>query len=137
MVPGCGEAGDPLALKIFEQQAMALGRLFSIAAMFTDPGTYFVGGRRASRPIPPSAEWFLGRIREHTTLRAEQAKLVDFVLVPDLDRAGRAGRRARRTLGHRRPRIELLGGRPASYRPAPGTIPEAPASTGSATSTAG
>ncbi len=46
LVRGYGEAGDPMALKIFEQQAMALGRVFSIAAMFTDPGTYFVGGRR-------------------------------------------------------------------------------------------
>ena len=33
----------------------------------------------------------VGQIREHTTLRAEQAKLVDFVLVPDLDRAGARG----------------------------------------------
>jgi predicted NBD/HSP70 family sugar kinase len=39
-----GERGDPLALKIFEQQAMALGRLFTIAANFIDPDTYFLGG---------------------------------------------------------------------------------------------
>jgi glucokinase len=90
LVRGYGEAGDPLALKIFEQQAMALGRIFSIAAMFTDPGTYFVGGGVVEAD-PAFAEWFLGRIRDHTTLRAEQAKLVDFALVPDLDRAGARG----------------------------------------------
>ena len=41
---GLGENGDALALGIFEQQAMALGRLFTIAANFTDPDAYFVGG---------------------------------------------------------------------------------------------
>ena len=30
--------------EIFRQQAMALGRLFTIAANFTDPDVYFVGG---------------------------------------------------------------------------------------------
>jgi glucokinase len=90
LVRGYGEAGDPMARKIFGQQAAALGRLFSIAAMFTDPGTYFVGGGVVEAD-PAFSEWFLGQIREHTTLRAEQAKLVDFVLVPDLDRAGARG----------------------------------------------
>src|SRR2546430_3699919 len=37
LVRGYGEAGDPMALAIFEQQASALGRLFTIAANFTDP----------------------------------------------------------------------------------------------------
>ena len=90
LVRGYGEAGDPMARKIFGQQAAALGRLFSIAAMFTDPGTYFVGGGVVEAD-PAFSEWFLGQIREHTTLRAEQAKLVDFALVPDLDRAGARG----------------------------------------------
>ena len=90
LVRGYGEAGDPMALNIFRQQAAALGRLFSIAAMFTDPGTYFVGGGVVEAD-PAFSEWFLGRIREHTTLRAEQAELVDFLLVPDLDRAGARG----------------------------------------------
>ena len=44
VVRNYGEKGDPLARKIFEQQAIALGRLFTIAANFTDPGAYFVGG---------------------------------------------------------------------------------------------
>src|SRR6266508_1531595 len=44
LVRAYGERGDPLARKIFEQQAMALGRLFTIAANFTDPSAYFLGG---------------------------------------------------------------------------------------------
>ncbi len=32
-----GERGDEMARKVFEQQAMAIGRLFTIAANFTDP----------------------------------------------------------------------------------------------------
>ncbi len=43
-VRGLAEAGDELALAVFEQQAMALGRLFTIAANFTDPHAYFLGG---------------------------------------------------------------------------------------------
>jgi N-acetylglucosamine kinase-like BadF-type ATPase len=34
------EAGDEMALRIFEQQAMALGRLFTIAANYTDRSVY-------------------------------------------------------------------------------------------------
>ena len=41
---GLAEEGDELALKVFAQQAMASGRLFTIAANFTDPHAYFVGG---------------------------------------------------------------------------------------------
>ena len=43
-VRGFGERGDEMALQIFEQQAMAIGRMFTIAANFTDPDAYFVGG---------------------------------------------------------------------------------------------
>ncbi len=53
-----GEDADELALKIFEQQAMALGRLFTIAANFTDPGTYFVGGG-VVEAAPHFRDWFL------------------------------------------------------------------------------
>ncbi len=73
LVRGYGEAGDPLARQIFEQQAMALGRLFGIAAMFTDPGTYFVGGGVVEAD-PAFSAWFLGRVQAHTALRAEQAR---------------------------------------------------------------
>jgi predicted NBD/HSP70 family sugar kinase len=90
LVRGYGEAGDEMALKIFDQQAMALGRCFSIAAMFTDPGTYFVGGGVVEAD-PAFSGWFLSQVRAHTTLRAEQAQVVDFALVPDLDRAGARG----------------------------------------------
>jgi predicted NBD/HSP70 family sugar kinase len=89
-VRGYGERGDPLALKIFEQQAVALGKLFTIAANFTDPHAYFVGGGvvEASREF---REWFLGRVRLHTALRDEQVEATTFALVPDLDMAGARG----------------------------------------------
>jgi predicted NBD/HSP70 family sugar kinase len=90
LVRGYGEDGDPLALKIFEQQAMALGRLFTIAANFTDPDAYFVGGG-VVEAAPHFRDWFLGRVREHTALRVEQERVASFALVPDLDMAGARG----------------------------------------------
>jgi glucokinase len=90
LVRSYGEDADELALKIFEQQAMALGRLFTIAANFTDPGTYFVGGG-VVEAAPHFRDWFLGRVREHSTLRAEQARVATFALVPHLDMAGARG----------------------------------------------
>lgn len=89
-VRGYGEDGDPLALGLFEQQAMAIGRLFTIAANFTDPDAYFVGGGVVEAKAH-FREWFLERVREHTALRAEQAAVADFALVPDLDMAGARG----------------------------------------------
>ncbi|WP_422770906.1 ROK family protein [Plantactinospora sp. WMMC1484] len=85
-----GIDGDPMALKIFEQQAMALGRLFTIVANFTDPDGYFVGGG-VVEATPEFRDWFLATVREHTTLRAEQAERARFALVPDLDMAGARG----------------------------------------------
>jgi glucokinase len=90
LVRAYGENGDPLALKIFEQQAMALGRLFTIAANFTDPNAYFLGGG-VVEASPRFREWFLGKVREHTALREEQARVASFALVPDLDMAGARG----------------------------------------------
>ena len=90
LVRGYGENGDPMALKIFEQQAMALGRLFTIAANFTDPNAYFLGGG-VVEASPRFREWFLGKVREHTALREEQARVASFALVPDLDMAGARG----------------------------------------------
>jgi glucokinase len=90
LVRGYGEAGDPLALAIFEQQATALGRLFTIAANFTDPHVYFVGGG-VVEAAPHFRDWFLDRVREHTVLRDEQARLAQVALVPDLDMAGARG----------------------------------------------
>ncbi|HZB30908.1 MAG TPA: ROK family protein [Streptosporangiaceae bacterium] len=90
LVRGYGEKEDPMALEIFEQQAMALGRLFTIAANFTDPHTYFVGGG-VVETTPGFREWFLERVKAHTVLRVEQAQVANFALVPDLDMAGARG----------------------------------------------
>jgi glucokinase len=90
MVRSYGEAGDPLALKIFEQQAMALGRLLTIAANFTDPDVYLLGGGVVEAE-PHFRDWFLDRVRQHTVLREEQARVSSIALVPDLDMAGARG----------------------------------------------
>ena len=90
LVRGYGEKGDPLALKVFEQQAMAIGRLFTIAANFTDPSAYFVGGG-VVETSPAFRDWFLARVRKNTVLRDEQALVARFALVPDLDMAGARG----------------------------------------------
>ncbi len=81
---------DALAMDIFEQQATALGRLFTVAANFIDPDAFFVGGG----VVETSAwfrTWFLDTVRTHTTLRAEQTAHCVFALVPDLDMAGARG----------------------------------------------
>ena len=90
MVRAAGERGDPMALAIFEQQAMALGRLFTIAANYSDPDAYFLGGGVVEAQ-PAFRDWFLGRVREHTLLRDEQVRAAQLFLVPDLDMAGARG----------------------------------------------
>jgi glucokinase len=90
MVRAYGERGDPLARKVFEQQAIALGRLFTIAANYTDPGAYFLGGGVVEAE-PRFREWFLATVREHTSLREEQRRVATLALVPDLDMAGARG----------------------------------------------
>jgi predicted NBD/HSP70 family sugar kinase len=85
-----GEAGDELALRLFEQQAAVLGRLFTVAANFTDPTAYFVGGGVVEAE-PHFRDWFLDRVRAATTLRAEQEAVAEFALVPDRDMAGARG----------------------------------------------
>jgi glucokinase len=90
LVRAYGEKGDPLARRIFEQQAMAIGRLFTIAANFTDPDTYFLGGG-VVETTPKFRQWFLAKVREHTALREEQAQVATLALVPDLDMAGARG----------------------------------------------
>jgi len=90
LVRDLGERGDPLAVAIFEQQAMAIGRLFTIAANFVDPDTYFLGGG-VVETTPGFRQWFLGKVREHTALREEQTRVATFALVPDLDMAGARG----------------------------------------------
>ena len=100
LVRALGEAGDPMALEIFGQQAMAIGRLLSIAANFTDPHIYFLGGG-VVETSPAFRDWFLTRVREHTDLREEQQQVATFAVVPDLDMAGARGAAiaARETLG--------------------------------------
>src|SRR5580693_8541176 len=81
-VRGYGEQGDALALAIFRQQAMALGRLFTIAANFYDPGTYFLGGG-VVEAAPHFRDWFLTEVRAATVLREEQSRAAEIALVPD------------------------------------------------------
>jgi glucokinase len=90
LVRGYASAGDPMALEIFRQQAIALGRLFTVAANFTDPDAYFLGGG-VVEAVPSFRDWFLTTVREHTDLRAEQLPRVTFALVPELDMAGARG----------------------------------------------
>lgn len=90
LVRGFGEAGDPMAREIFRQQAIAIGRLFTVAANFTDPDIYFVGGG-VVEAAPEFRDWFLDTVRENTDLRTEQASVETFAIVPDLDMAGARG----------------------------------------------
>jgi predicted NBD/HSP70 family sugar kinase len=85
-----GERGDELARQIFAQQAVAIGRMFTIAANFTDPHVYFVGGGVTDAAVE-FRTWFLDRVGEATSLREEQAEVAEFALVPDLDMAGARG----------------------------------------------
>jgi glucokinase len=89
-VRGLAEGGDPMALAVFEQQAKALGRLFTIAANFTDPDAYFLGGG-VVEAASHFREWFLKKVRENTALKEEQARIARFEVVPDLDMAGARG----------------------------------------------
>ena len=85
-----GERDDPLALAIFGQQARAIGKLFTIAANFTDPAAYFLGGG-VVEAAPAFRQWFLSTVREHSGLRREQLAAATFALVADLDMAGARG----------------------------------------------
>jgi len=84
------ETGDELGRAIFAQQAAALGRLFTVAANFTDPHAYFLGGGVVETE-PEFREWFLAEVRRHTQLRREQEEVATFALVPDRDMAGARG----------------------------------------------
>ena len=90
LVRAYGENGDPMALAVFEQQAKAVGRLFTIAANFTDPDAYFLGGG-VVEAAAHFREWFLGKVRENTALKEEQVRAVRFEVVPHLDMAGARG----------------------------------------------
>jgi predicted NBD/HSP70 family sugar kinase len=89
-VRGYAQRGDEMALKIFEQQAMAIGRMFTIAANFTDPDGYFIGGGVVEAE-PHFRDWFLDTVQQHTALRVEQRDVAEFLVVSDLDMAGARG----------------------------------------------
>jgi glucokinase len=84
------EDRDPVAMAIFRQQAQAIGHLFTIAANFTDPDAFFLGGGVVEAE-PWFSAWFLDTVREATTLREEQASHTEFALVRDRDMAGARG----------------------------------------------
>ena len=90
LVRSYGDLEDPLALEIFNQQAMALGRLFTIASNFLDPDAFFVGGGLVEASAK-FREWFLALVRQYTSLREEQTEIVSFAVIPDLDMAGARG----------------------------------------------
>lgn len=90
LVRGYAERGDELALAIFRQQAIAMAHVFSIAAKFADPDTYFVGGG-VIEAAPHFRDWFLNTVKEHTAFYPEQAQIAEITLVPDLDMAGARG----------------------------------------------
>jgi glucokinase len=90
LVRGYAERGDEMSLEIFRQQAVAIGRVFSIAAKFTDPDTYFVGGGVIDA-APHFRDWFVATTRKNTRFYVEQAEVEDITLVPDLDMAGARG----------------------------------------------
>ena len=90
LVRGYAERGDEMSLEIFRQQAMAIGRVFSIAAKFSDPDTYFVGGG-VIEAAPHFRDWFVSTVKENTMFYAEQAEVAEIMTVPDLDMAGARG----------------------------------------------
>ncbi len=89
-VRGYAVRGDEMALKIFGQQAMAIGRLFTIIANVVDPDVYFIGGG-VLEAEPHFRDWFVDQVREHTSLRDEQAEVTEIREVTDLDMAGCRG----------------------------------------------
>jgi predicted NBD/HSP70 family sugar kinase len=90
LVRGYAERGDEMALAIFRQQAVAMAQVFSIAAKFTDPDTYFVGGG-VIEAAAHFRDWFLATVKEYTEFYPEQGEIAEITLVPDLDMAGARG----------------------------------------------
>jgi predicted NBD/HSP70 family sugar kinase len=95
-------------MQIFKQQAIAIGRLFSIAANFLDPDAYFLGGG-VVETSPAFRTWFLDTVREHTQLREEATQAATFALVPELDMAGARGAAMAALDAIERPQTELAG----------------------------
>ncbi len=89
-VRGLAERGDPMARAILRQQAVAIGRLFTLAANFIDAHAYFVGGGIVETTAT-LRDWFLSAVAENTVLRHEQREVATIAVVPDLDQAGARG----------------------------------------------
>jgi glucokinase len=90
LVRGYGDAKDPMAVEIFTQQAIALGRLLTIVSNIFDPDAYFLGGG-VVEASPRFRDWYLETVRANTSLRKEQLERVTFALIPELDMAGARG----------------------------------------------
>ena len=69
---------------------MAIGRMFTIAANVARPRRV-LRRRRGDRHRRRVPDRFVERVRTATQLRDEQAKVVTFAVVPDLDMAGARG----------------------------------------------
>ena len=70
---------------------MAIGRMFTIAANFTDPDAYFVGGGVTDAGAE-FRTWFVERVRAATrAARSSRPNVAAFAIVPDLDMAGARG----------------------------------------------
>lgn len=82
--------GDELALQVFAQQAMAIGRLFTLVSNVTDPHAYFVGGGVVETE-PAFREWFVGQVLAGTAFRKEQREVSTIGVIPHLDMAGARG----------------------------------------------
>jgi predicted NBD/HSP70 family sugar kinase len=79
-----------MALAILRQQAVAIGRLFTLAANFIDAHAYFVGGGIVETTTA-LRDWYLGAVGENIVLRHEQREVATVAVVPDLDMAGARG----------------------------------------------
>jgi glucokinase len=82
--------GDELALRVFRQQAAALGRLFTILLNVLDPDVCFVGGG-VMEADAAFRDRFLADIMANLQPRHEQESRPLVVAVPDLDMAGARG----------------------------------------------
>ena len=89
-VRGLAELGDPMSLAILRQQAVTIGRLFTLAANFIDAHAYFVGGGIVETTAA-LRDWYLEAVAENTLLRHEQREVAIIAVVPDLDTAGARG----------------------------------------------
>jgi predicted NBD/HSP70 family sugar kinase len=89
-VRGLAERGDPMSRAILRQQALAIGRLFTLTANVIDAHAYFVGGGIVETTTA-LRDWYLGVIAENTVLRHEQHEAAIVAVVPDLDMAGARG----------------------------------------------